>query len=155
MADVEIISMLIPAAASVSNIRAATPGLVCMPAPIRLTRAMPSSADTSSAPSSPISPCATDRAPSSCSRGTVKLMSVTPSLDTFCTIMSTLTSVSASARNRRPATPGLSATPETVIFASLASWVTAEIMACSMASSPVTLVPGIQLNADRTRSSTP
>ena len=69
--------------------------------------------------------------------------------------MSTFTSVSASARKSRPATPGLSATPETVIFASLSSWVTAEMMACSMASSPVTVVPGIQLNADRTRSSTP
>ena len=83
MADVEIISMLMPAAASVSNIRAATPGLVCMPAPIRLTRAMPSSADTSSAPSSSISPLTTVRAASSWRRGTVKLMSVTPWLDTF------------------------------------------------------------------------
>ena len=69
--------------------------------------------------------------------------------------MSTFTSLSASARNNRPATPGLSATPETVIFASLASWVTAEMMACSMASSPVTVVPGIQLKADRTCNSTP
>ena len=41
MAEVEIISMLMPAAASVSNIVAATPGLDFMPAPTRLTRAMP------------------------------------------------------------------------------------------------------------------
>ena len=40
MADVEIISMLMPAAASVSNIVAATPGFDFMPAPTRLTRAM-------------------------------------------------------------------------------------------------------------------
>ena len=40
MAEVEIISMLMPSAARVSNIVAATPGFDFMPAPTRLTRAM-------------------------------------------------------------------------------------------------------------------
>ena len=43
MAEVEIISMLMPAAASVSKVVAATPGFDFMPAPTRLTRAMPPS----------------------------------------------------------------------------------------------------------------
>ena len=38
MADVEIISMLMPCSASTSNMVAATPGLDFMPAPMRLTR---------------------------------------------------------------------------------------------------------------------
>ena len=46
MAEVEIISMLIPASASTSNVRAATPGLDFIPAPTRLTRAIPASVVT-------------------------------------------------------------------------------------------------------------
>ena len=46
MAEVEIISMLIPLSASVSNIVAATPGFDFMPAPTRLTRAMSASVPT-------------------------------------------------------------------------------------------------------------
>src|SRR3546814_12379960 len=49
-ADVEIISMLMPAAASVSKVVAATPGFDFMPAPTRLTRAMSASVVTPSAP---------------------------------------------------------------------------------------------------------
>ena len=52
MDDVEIISMLTSAAASVSNMVAATPGFVFMPAPTRLTRAMSSSKVTPAAPMS-------------------------------------------------------------------------------------------------------
>ena len=40
MAEVEIISMLMPSPASISNIVAATPGFDFMPAPTMLTRAM-------------------------------------------------------------------------------------------------------------------
>ena len=43
-----------------------------------------------------------------------------------------------------------------VIFASSVSWVTAEMMACSMSSSSlVTSVPGSHVNAERTCSVTP
>ena len=155
MAEVEIISMLMPAAASVSNMWAATPGWVCMPAPTRLTRAISSSALAPEASRSPCRSNTTSRAAASCSAGTVKLMSVIPSRDTFCTIMSTFTSRRARALKSRPATPGLSATPETVILASDVSWVTAEITARSIESSPVTQVPGAQVKAERTCSFTP
>ncbi len=43
MVDVEIISMLTSSAYRVSNICAATPGLVRMPAPTNETRPIPSS----------------------------------------------------------------------------------------------------------------
>ena len=46
IAEVEIISMLMPSSASVSNIVAATPGFDFMPAPTMLTRAMSRSVDT-------------------------------------------------------------------------------------------------------------
>ena len=52
--------------------------------------------------------------------------------------------------------PGLSGTPDTVTFASLTSWVTAETIACSIDwSSSVIQVPGSQVKADRTCSLTP
>ena len=50
MAEVEIISMLMPSPASTSNIVAATPGFDFMPAPTMLTRAMSRSEDTPVAP---------------------------------------------------------------------------------------------------------
>ena len=48
--DVEIISMLIPSPASVSNIVAVTPGWVFIPAPTTETCATSSSAITDTAP---------------------------------------------------------------------------------------------------------
>ena len=90
--DVEIISMLMPASASVRNILAAMPGLrlhagadeghlgdVGVVARRRWRRSRPRLAARSPRPR----PCR----PS----GTVKVMSVVPSVDVFCTIMSTLT----------------------------------------------------------------
>ncbi len=50
MADVEIISMLMPLPARVSNMVAATPGFDFMPAPTTLTRAMSESELTPVAP---------------------------------------------------------------------------------------------------------
>ena len=83
-------------------------------------------------------------------------MSVTPWSETFCTIMSTLTSRSASSRNSRAAMPGWSGTPLTVTLASEVSCTTADTMACSMdGSSSCTQVPGSQVNAERTCSRTP
>ena len=103
IAEVEIISMLMPAEASVSNMPGRHTGIgLHPPRPIRLTRAMLSSSEVWSAPSSSTRPEVTARAACSCSRGTVKLMSVTPLLDTFCTITSTLTSRSAQ-RPKQPA----------------------------------------------------
>ena len=82
-------------------------------------------------------------------------MSVTPPSDTFCTIMSTLTSASARDRNSVAATPGRSGTPVTVILASESSACTARMSASSMSgSSSMTHVPGSQVKAERTWSGT-
>ena len=55
----------------------------------------------------------------------------------FCTTMSRLTSTAASASKMRAASPTLSGTPTTVILASLRSWATPAMMACSMGGSSV------------------
>ena len=88
--------------------------------------------------------------------GTVNEMSVWPAVDTFCTIMSTFTASSASARNSDAATPGRSATCAIVTLASEVSCVTPEMMAYSMfSSSSTTQVPGSHVNDDRTCTGTP
>ncbi len=89
--------------------------------------------------------------PESSSFGMVKEMSVKPSVETFCSIMSTLTLSSASARNSRAAMPGRSGTWKIVTFASETSWVTPEMIGCSMfGSSSVTQVPCSQVKLERT-----
>ena len=148
--------MLMPASASISNMVADTPGWVFMPAPTSDTLAMSESASTSPAPISGASDAGVPRGwwPRS-TLGTVKEMSVVPCSDMFCTIMSTLTVRSARARNRRAAMPGRSGTPVTVTLASDVSWVTAEMMACSIdGSSSTTQVPGSQVKLERTCSGT-
>ncbi len=80
---------------------------------------------------------------------------MTPSSDTFCTIMSTLTSASASRRKSEAAMPGRSGTPAMVTLASESSSTTAEMMACSMDSSSVTQVPTSQVKLERTCRRTP
>ena len=55
--------------------------------------------------------------------------------ETFWTIMSRLICALASASKMRAASPTLSGTPTTVIFASLRSWATPAMMACSMVAS--------------------
>ena len=98
--------MFTPHSARVSNIVAATPGLVLMPAPITLTRAMAESLVTPVAPISVASVPAVDMARSRSPWGTVKEMSVTPSVDTFWTIMSTLIPAAANSRKTPAAIPG-------------------------------------------------
>ena len=77
------------------------------------------------------------------SRGSVNEMSVRPvaAAETFCTIMSMLISAAAMARKIRAASPTLSGTPTTVIFASLRSCATPEMIACSIASPSVSPSP--------------
>ena len=83
--------------------------------------------------------------------GTVKLMSVCPSVEVFCTIMSTLTFAAASGSNKAADTPGRSGTPSTVTLASLTSVTTPEMIGSSIAgSSKVTHVPGSQVKLERT-----
>ena len=84
--------------------------------------------------------------------GSVNEMSVAPSAETFCTIMSMFTPASASARNSRAATPGRSGTLRTVAFASEVSCVTPDTIAFSSTSSPSSPihVPSLSLKADRT-----
>ena len=63
--------------------------------------------------------------------GIVKLMSVAPSVDVFCTIMSTLTLAAASGSNSAAEIPGRSGTPSTVTFDSLTSVTTPEMIGSS------------------------
>ena len=87
----------------------------------------------------------------SSSRGTVKEMSVWSSVETFCSIMSTLTFSSASARNTFAAMPGRSGTRKIVTFASETSWVTPEMIGASIpCSSSCTQVPVSHVKLDRT-----
>jgi hypothetical protein len=60
--------------------------------------------------------------------GTVKLMSVVPSVEVFCTIMSTFTFAAASGSNSAAEMPGRSGTPSTVTLASLMSVTTPEMI---------------------------
>ena len=124
MVDVEIISMLTFSAARVSNICAATPGFVRIPAPTNDTRPMAASKllPPASMSTTTLSTISLVRANSS--RGTVNEMSVWSSVETFCSIMSTLTLASASARNSLAAMPGRSGTRKMVTLASEVSWVT-------------------------------
>ena len=81
--DVEMISMLIPASASASNMSAATPGWVFIPAPTSEIFAMSASvADASRADGRAIS-AKIGSARGRSSFGSVKEMSVCPSSDTF------------------------------------------------------------------------
>ena len=135
-----------------------------MPAPIKLTRAIWLLDVTPRPPISTISSSKLGTHFSKSPRGTVKEMSVTPSADTFCTIMSTSISMSAMRRNTAAATPGLSGTACKVTFASEVSCVTAEIIGFStdFASCPpaafaavsawvsFTSVPGSHVKAERT-----
>src|SRR5581483_406730 len=152
---VEIISMFTPSRARISNMVAATPGWVFMPAPISDTRAMPLSSSNPVAPRSPTSPSMTFPAFFRSSFGSVNEMSVMPLLLTFCTIMSTFTVSSASARKTRAAMPTWSGTPVIVTFASEVSCVTPEMIAASIvSSSSLTQVPGSQVKLDRTCTAT-
>ena len=86
-------------------------GCVFMPAPTSETRPIASSELDAAAPRSRRRSCpSTSIVRGESSRGTVNEMSVWPAVDTFCTIMSTLTPSSASARNTVAATPGRSGT---------------------------------------------
>ena len=73
--------------------------------------------------------------------------------------MSRLTSTEASASKIRAASPTLSGTPTTVILASLRSWATPAMMACSTGSSPSVTgtiqVPTWLSNDERTWTATP
>src|SRR6202034_2618182 len=103
MVEVEIMSMLISSLARVSNMVAAMPGCDFMPTPTSETRATSASAVTPDAPSSSACACAASTATARSVVGTVNEMSVVPCADVFCTIMSTLIDLSASAPNRRAA----------------------------------------------------
>ena len=82
-------------------------------------------------------------------------MSVRPSAQMFCTIMSTLTPPSASGPKSAAAMPGRSGTPITVIFASSREWATPLTTRDSMiSSSSQTSVPGTSVKLDSTCSRT-
>ena len=153
--EVEIISMLMPASASVWNIFAATPGWDRMPAPTSDT--LPTSGSAVH-PSAPISAAMRPRVSSERARsslGSVNVWSVRPSSETFCTIMSTLMDSAASDPKTLAAMPGWSGTRRMRIIASDVSWTTPEISAFSIRSSPPwTNVPGSSLNDERTCSTT-
>src|SRR5262249_11792892 len=74
--DVEIISMLIPSPASTSNMSAATPGCVFMPAPTSESLAIPSSMLNPTAPMSRASASSTASSRGKSASGAVNDMSV-------------------------------------------------------------------------------
>ena len=91
-------------------------------------------------------------------RGTVKDMSAIAPSETgsFWMIMSTFTFASASAVKMRPAMPGWSGTPSSVMRASSVECVTAVIRGRSIvSSSPTTKVPGSSVKEERQWMRTP
>jgi hypothetical protein len=157
ISEVLMASALIPALDSASKKVAVTPGWLFMPAPTRDTLPMCSSDSSASKPMLACSSASRRIAVCRSEMGSVKEMSVrSVAPETFCTIMSMLTSASATARNRAAASPGLSGTPTTVTRASVRSCATPLMMAFSMTSdSRTTRVPGLLENDDRTTSGTP
>jgi hypothetical protein len=155
ISDVLIASALMPALDSASKNVAVTPGWDFMPAPTSETLPMCSS---DSSCSKPTCACVLASAAIASGRsllGSVKEMSVrSVAPDTFCTIMSMLTSASATARKMLAASPGLSGTPTTVTRASDRSCATPLMMAASTSGSWVISVPGLLENDDRTTSGT-
>ena len=158
MAEVEIISMLMPSLASVSNIVAATPGLVFMPAPTSDTlRDVVVVASRRSPPisaaSAPVTPFGRGEVGLGHGEGDVGRAVDRHVLHDHVDVDA---GSSARARNSRAAMPGWSGTPVTVTLASDVSWVTAEMIGCSIeGSSSVTQVPGSQVKLERTCSGTP
>ena len=151
MVDVEIISMFTPLSANTRNILAAMPGLVFMPAPTRLILEMLALWFTPTAPISAATRATICSATAMSAFGIVKLMSVVPSFEVFCTIMSTFTLASASGSNNAAEIPGRSGTPITVTLASLVSVTTPETMGSSMPGSfELTHVPGSHVKLERT-----
>jgi hypothetical protein len=154
ISEVLIASALMLPLASASKKVAVTPGWLFMPAPTSDTLPMCSS---DSSDSKPTDACSFDSA--LIAVGQVALgqreadvgRSLAP--ETFCTIMSMLTSASATARKMAAASPGLSGTPTTVTRASDRSCATPLMMACSTGS-PVIRVPGLLEKDDRTTSGT-
>ena len=130
-----MIPMLIPASASASNMSAATPGCVLMPAPTSEIFAISGSCATPAAPISCASGSSARSAAAARFFGSVNEMSVCPSADTFWTIMSTLTPTSASVRKTRAAIPGRSGTARIVTSASEVSCAIPEMIGCSTSSS--------------------
>ena len=133
MVLVEIISILTLLSARTRNIFAAIPGLDFMPAPTSDNLTMFSSCETPFAPTSSPTFFKIGSAVAISPSGKVKEMSVVPSMDVFCTIMSTLTFACANDSNNNADTPGRSGTPSNVIFASPTSWTTPEIIGSSIA----------------------
>ena len=122
-----------------------------MPAPTSDTLAMSPSWVTPPAPIWAATSLTTFSATAMSALGIVKEMSVVPSFEVFCTIMSTLMFDAASGSNSAAETPGRSGTALTVTLASDTSWTTAEMIGSSMfGSSLVTQVPGSQVKLERT-----
>jgi hypothetical protein len=129
--DVEIISMLMPSAAKASNMSAATPGLLLIPAPTSESLAIASSVSNRRAPTSATMLSSTAFTRGTSARGIVKLRSVRPSCEMFCTIMSTWIPSAATALKIDAAMPGRSGTSSRVTLASSTSRATPRIRALS------------------------
>ena len=150
--DVLIISMLMPSAASISNIFAATPGCVFIPG-----------ADQRDAADSLVGAEADrlgldddlvhrgSRAGDVVARERERDVGVARGRDVLHDHVDVDADASASVRNTLAATPGRSGTCSIVIFASETSCVTPEMIACSIDwPSSVTHVPGAQVKLERT-----
>ena len=151
ISDVEIISMLTRSRESASNIFAATPEWLRIPMPTIESLAIPSSVVTSPAPMRWATLRAMRKVAGKSCLMTVKETSVAPSRLTFWTIMSTLTSFSASSRKICAAMPGLSGTSWMVTLASSFWSVTPLTTTSSMAlAACVIMVPSRDEKLDRT-----
>ena len=129
--------MFTPASPSTVKVLAATPGWLFIPAPTTDTFPIRSSDWMAPKPSSASSGSSASRAAPRSSRGTVNDMSARWPSDSgsFWMIMSTFTFASASAVSTRPAMPGRSGSPSSVIRASAVEWVTAVTSGRSIVSS--------------------
>ncbi len=145
--DVEIIRRLMPRSARVRNIVAATPGCERMPAPMIDTLARSWFSSTVTAPSVAWTSAIASRVAGTSSLGTENESSATP-CTTFCMIVSTFTFLVAIVSNTAAAAPGRSGMPVNVNTTSFSLWVTPEMIASSIPSSPIQ-VPSSSENVER------
>ena len=147
---VEIMRMLMFASNSASNMRAATPEWLCIPAPTMLTLATLRSARISPHPKRLRFSSSTASAASTSASGTVKITSLQPSLPEDCKIISTLILRCAIRLNTLKDAPGTSGTSKIEITATSLSFATPLISIPSTSVTSFTMVPGTLVSDERT-----
>ena len=147
---VAIIWMLMFASPSASNIWAATPAWVSIPAPTMDTLATSRSQTTLLSPRVPLRSSSRRTVSSASFAATVKEMSWVPSRPTDWRMMSMLILFFASSENSLKAMPGWSETPMAEIRAMFTSFVTPLISSFSTSVTSLTMVPSAPVMLERT-----